>query len=460
MRKTSLWALVVLAAVTVKQLIFVWVIPPWQVPDEPAHVAYVQTLVEDKRWPVFSTERMDVSKEMLTSLTRIENLNPQRIGRHYPPGFLDHPSQGGDRVVRPGEAARNLAARNSPLYYSYVATGYLLAGAGDLETRVLTMRFFSAVLVLVVVWLAMAIARTFSNHRFLYLSIGVIVGFHPAISLIFAGVNPDTLLTLAATWALWLMVTKPTGSIVRRGLLIALSVGIAASIKPPGWFLILPAGVWISRQWSRLSRPMFWRLTILGALIIGFFGAGWLIIQSTQSTTDVVQVQANNAQPLSWERVLQNDLFERPTIVWRTFWGHVGWSGVSKYAPEWFYVTTIIIHIAAWVGAVRGFTRSKSWRSWPVWIFISSAISLEGLYQWLYWQSGLTTGAHSFPVHGRYYLPLIVPVATLILFGLLELLPRRFHTIAAGWVAALVVGSSIITLATVNSLYQYEGLRW
>lgn len=455
MKMFNRWLVALLALVAIKQGIFISIIPTWQVPDEPAHVAYVQAIVDQGKFPIYSDQGMDVSRELQESLTAIEDTNPNRIGRHYPPGFLsvvnDTNRQAADNKV----PVRNLAARNSPLYYLYESLPYWVTRSWPLERRVDAMRIASAFLLLGVVWLAIKIAQVFSANRWFCLAVGFVVGFHPAASLLFTGVNPDAALTFVATWAFWLMV-QPVAKdqIWRRGLWIAVTVALAASIKTPGWFLVAPALAWYLGQYTKTSRQQWWLLGGVSTMILLFVGAGWLLVQAEEATTGVVSFSATSRPPLSWQRVLENDLFQRPIIFWRTWWGHSGWSGVSRYNEPWVYLMMLVGTIVASMGMARTAWR-RHW-TFPVVILITGCVALEIFYQVIYWQAGLVSGTSHFPIHGRYYLPLIVPVALFLVFGIGKIFPRRRSWIGYGIMIILMTITTTAMIGRVWELYRLE----
>lgn len=451
------WLILLLVAVMVKQGWFLATIPAWQVPDEPAHVAYVQALVEQHQIPIFSDQGMDVSREMLYSLTALEDSNPRRLGRHYPPGFLQAPQRTDRHLTDDDKPIRNLAARNSPMYYLFVALPYGLAYNESLENRLFTMRFFSSLLLLVTVWFSVRIAKNFSGSNWFGYTVGAVVGFHPAASLLFTGVNPDAGLTVVATIAFWLLLQPINVQRARRQvLLLALVIGVAMSIKSPGLFLIAPAIVW----WILQRKKLPWRTWIslggIGGGTFVFLGAGWLFLERILSPSAVINFFGVSNQPLSWQRILNNDLFERPAIVFRTWWGHIGWSGVSRYNQEWVYtLLTFLTFVAILCTIILLWRRQWRWSS-QAFIFITGTILLEGVYQVLYWRAGLLTGATHFPIHGRYYLPLLAPLSIFFVHGLSAILPQRWRW--AGYsiaVCSVVISTAVIGYQAFH-LYSFE----
>lgn len=459
MKMMGRWLIALLLAVAIKQAVFIVVIPVWQVPDEPAHVAYVQSIIEHRRLPIFSDQGMDVSPELLTSMTAIEDANPARLGRHYPPGFLSTGSMSQRAMVDGSAAVRNLAARNSPIYYAYAGVPYLAAYQQSLEDRVMAMRAATALLLLVTVWLAVQLAYVVFRSTGAALAVGAVVGWHPAMSAIFAGVNPDAGLILVSTWCLYLLLSPVTGSVSKRLLLIMLTVGLAIAIKPAGVFLAVPAGWWAWRQYRNLVLPR-WPSMLVGGLLAIVVGGGWLALQSWRSPTDVVTGPALGLAGLPWPTILNNDIFERPAIIFRTLLGHLGWSGVSVYAPEWVYRVVLAMYCAAVAGSIIWLVRNK--KSSNAWVTIGllglGVLALELFYQYLYWSAGLRSGATHFPVHGRYYLPLIGGLALWLVGGLRHLLPGKYW-----WLAnVLIVGSTVVATGALFvrawTTYRFERL--
>ncbi len=432
------WKFAILVLVALKQIVFISLIPVWEVPDEPAHVAYIQALVDQRRWPIFSGQGMDVTPELQTSLQQNEAANSTRLGRHYPPNFLS-------TDVPKGNVSRNLAARNSPAYYWYETLPYLATSGMPLENRVLVMRLWSSLLLIWAVWLVMRVAEHIFRNPWMTGTSGFVAGFFPVSSLLFSGVNPDAGLTALATLAFWLMV-KPVEpeNILRRVIGLAVVVGLAASVKSPGWFLVLPLlGWWLQQRRSMPNRRWFF-LGLGGAGIVGLLGASWLVIQYFQTTSEVLTFSGAHQAPLSWKLVLNNALFERPVLVFTTWWGQIGWSGVSRYNFPWVYALASIVTTIAALGAVIGFCRKHFRFTSEAVLFFLGALSLEALYQYLYWQAGLTNGTRHFPTHGRYYLPLLAPVSMFLVFGWSDLFQKHRR-----WGAGIVTGAVMVTMVAV-----------
>lgn len=432
------WKFALLVLVALKQIVFITLIPVWEVPDEPAHVAYIQTLVDQRRWPIFSGQAMDVTSELQTSLQQNEATNPTRLGRHYPPNFLS-------TDVPVGKVPRNLAARNSPVYYWYESIPYLATSGATLETRVLVMRLWSSLLLLVTVWLVMKIAAHIFRNSWMTGASGFMAGFFPVASLLFSGVNPDAGLAMLATLAFWLMV-KPVepAHLWRRAIGLAVVVGLAASVKSPGWFLVVPLLGWWLQQRRATSSRRWLSLGVGGAAIVGLLGASWLVVQYFQTTSQVLTYSGLQQLPLSWKHVLNNALFERPVLVFTTWWGHIGWSGVSRYNFPWVYGLAGIITIVAALGVVIGLCRRHFRVTSEATLLFLGALSLEAMYQYLYWQAGLTNGARHFPTHGRYYLPLLAPISIFLIAGWAHLFQKHRR-----WGVGIVTGVVMMTTVAV-----------
>lgn len=460
MQTMNRWLIALVLVVALKQAVLILVIPAWQVPDEPAHVGYVQALVEDHTFPILSDQAMDVSSELRRSLTAIEDANPSRHGRHYPPGFLVSGKTGDRRAHNEAGLIRNLAARNSPAYYLYEGLAYSAVYQGSLETRLLAMRAASSLLLLVTIWLAVAATFAVSKNRWLALAVGAVVGFHPAAGILFAGVNPDAGSTVLATLIFWLFAVPLTKPLERRWYMMTILVGFAAALKPSGWFLALPALIWLLINTRRATIIYRLKLIIIGGGIMAVIGGSWLAIQSWRSVTPVASIVSQPAMGLSWQRILNNDLFERPFMTFRTFWGHLGWSGVSGYSSSWVFVGAFFLGLLAAAGSIIWFVRqARNKQSIDVVLILTAAIlSLEALYQWLYWQAGLNTGYSHFPVHGRYYLPLIWPFALWVVMSVSQLVSRKKQWLATLVVSAFTIASTLAIIVRAWALYCLERL--
>lgn len=221
--------------------------PPFQVPDETSHVAYVQYLSETGKLPVerpdvppFSGEQRNVMGAL--SFARV-------IGRpleHVPTTAADERYlrrvEGVKAPASGGNAAT--ASANPPLYYLLEAPIFLATSGGSLLTQVLAMRLLSVLLMGGSVLFAVLFLREMlPGSPWTWTAGGLACAFLPILGSVGGGVNPDSLLFLAAT-ALFFGVGRVLrcGLTTRRACLVggALAAGL---LTKPLFFALAPVAV-------------------------------------------------------------------------------------------------------------------------------------------------------------------------------------------------------------------------
>jgi 4-amino-4-deoxy-L-arabinose transferase-like glycosyltransferase len=244
--------------------------PPFQVPDETSHFAYVQYLSESGRLPVekpgappFSHEQREILGAL--GFARI-------IGRGNEPVLL---SRSGEDHLRSTER-RNLAATsggnattasaNPPLYYLLQAPVYLATSRGSLLTQLIFMRLLSVLLMAGSVLFAyLFIREMLPSSPWAWTAGGLACAFQPVLGFIGSGVNADSLLFLCAT-GLFLA----TARILRRGLTTrhAIELGLAVALglltKPLFLSLVPVAGLALVLGAIRLAKG--WTVPVAAAV--------------------------------------------------------------------------------------------------------------------------------------------------------------------------------------------------
>lgn len=201
------------------------VTPPFQVPDEPDHVAYVQALVETGRPPVkgsaaeFSTEMIYALNDLRQGLVRfkpqlpsISSLAEQRKLESDLASPLPH-----GETVNAG-----LAASEPPLYYSLETIPYRLAAAGTLLDRIQLMRLLSALMAgLTAIFAFLFVRETLPEVRWAWTVGGIAVALTPQLGFVSGGVNPESMLVAVSAADFYLLARA-----FRKGLSSELAVAI------------------------------------------------------------------------------------------------------------------------------------------------------------------------------------------------------------------------------------------
>ena len=143
---------------------WVLVVPAWQVPDEDAHFAYVQTIAELHRRPADdgrpALEAQKSSEQDLAERASGFLRSYQRLEAH--PEWAKRPEREWRATPEPSRedgGGANAAGNNLPGYYLYAAVPYLLASGGDVIDRLYAIRLFSVPLLLLFVVSGLAAGR-------------------------------------------------------------------------------------------------------------------------------------------------------------------------------------------------------------------------------------------------------------------------------------------------------------
>jgi Predicted membrane protein (DUF2142) len=191
------------------------VTPPFQVPDEPAHFAYVKQLAETGTPPSSSAEP---TGEELTALTALR----QGSIRLRPQNQTIATQQEQDQLERElslsahekGSAAAGVATSQPPLYYALAAIPYSLARDGSVLDRLQLMRLMSALFAgLTAMFVFLFVRETLPGTPWAWVVGGLAVALTPLLGFMSGAVNPDSML-FAVTAAIFYVLAHA----FRRGL--------------------------------------------------------------------------------------------------------------------------------------------------------------------------------------------------------------------------------------------------
>jgi 4-amino-4-deoxy-L-arabinose transferase-like glycosyltransferase len=385
--------------------------PPWQAPDEPAHVNYVRQLVEG-RLPVI--EPGDWDQAYLS----------QVVGAEFAPAY---PVDG-----------ITYEDWQPPLYYLLQAPVYALSG-GSLTA----MRLLSVALGAGVVALAYVVGRAVFGRVAPALAVAAFVAFLPQHLAILGSVNNDALSELIIAAILALLVTPwPAAPATRRLLALGLLLGAGFLTKGQAYLMAPVVAVFLLvRYWPRPDRSrrpvrsitaalllVFIPALLLGALVWGRNAAvyGGLDVLARAAHDEVVVGQPRTAEWLA-QYGLAGTLgrFARTTFV--SFWGQFGW--MAAPLPGWMVTGLLALTGVAGLGLVMAAVSAQGSRgageqgreeratrhSPPATRLSSVVLVLTFL---------LTLGLHvaynlTFVQHqGRYLYPALIPIAVGFVAGL------------------------------------------
>jgi hypothetical protein len=193
------------------------VTPPFQVPDEPEHVAYVKVLAEADRLPTAEgsfTSEEETALQDLRLQTVAEEPEYQTISTRAQQQKLDSDLKRYRGPPEQGTYYAGVAASQPPLYYALESIPYTLGAGGTLLDRIELMRLLSALMGgLTALFTFLFVREALPRERWAWTVAGLGVALVPLLGLMSGAVNPDSML-YAVTAALFFCIARA----FRRGL--------------------------------------------------------------------------------------------------------------------------------------------------------------------------------------------------------------------------------------------------
>lgn len=399
--------------------------PIWEVPDEPAHYAYVEHIVRTGTLPVRENTVGDQYHQpplyyLLGSLA-VGGLELDEYAVAKPNDYFMWRAEEERLGLEPNVAVHTLDER--PPY-----TGTVLA--------VHILRFISSLCGLIAVVVAYLLTRTVLYDRpWLAVGAAAFTAFTPQFLFVSAGAGNDgpaialgSLLILELVriaqrvWAgqpvrkrqfvlvgVWLglgFLSKLTFTGLMPLLAVAVIYTLAVARQPlrliGNWLLAGVVAMLLSGWWLL-------RNVLVHANILAIFGLGK--IDPRTGPIEVVEKQEEIARALSWY----------PEPLFQSFWLRFGWMNI--YPDQWVYDLALVVTVAAALGCLAYAVRylvTKEYLGTPSRIGLAFAfLAPAGVLAVTTWRFVYTLGNH-YP-QGRYLFPAQAAVALLFVLGLAEL---------------------------------------
>lgn len=419
------------------------IIPMWQIPDEPAHYAYIQSLGENSAW----IPDQGLSRELSIAnwLSGLDQLPFDSKARQpFARGSTWGPAESG--VVSIPASFRteiqinsyNPATSYPPGYYLVASLLYRALASEDILTIMFGLRIFSAVITSITVLICYLTLRLFFEERAMARAATFMVALSPMYIFMGMAVNVDVLV-----WLLFSIFLFLTTKALQEGLSWQMNLGLASVVGVGLWvkqtFLIGVFFYVLLLLFLRLRRSIEW--TAILRLMLAFFGVillldGWLyfsglILTSPGTPLHSLSVGGYVSHLLDSWRIYEWGLH-------KTFWGAFGWLdtplsstlylilGFASIAGLVGYLTYLV------VGARRGQPRGVATYFLMLVVFLAVALSIVNY-------SVITTGADWF-LQGRYLFPLMAPFLAVVVTGLTWFLRQQLQqVIVIALIGAMVV---------------------
>ena len=456
-------------------LIWTFVIPPFQVPDEISHFGYAQYLAETGRPPPQGPvgQYSPQEQNMLDALSFVAV-----VGHPAQRGIMTSVEEAGLReelaaeASPVGEGGSSSATDEPPLYYALEAVPYLLSPSQDILVRLELMRILSALMAaLTVLCIYMFLRELMPGTPWAWTVGALVVAFQPMFCFIGAGVQGDNLLFLAsAATFLWLARAFRRGLTTRRAALIggATVVGVLAKLTfialLPGIALALALLAW--RAWPSDRRQALRSVAVAGAIVLipalayailntsvwhrGGVTAGGVTGATTSTNTPGQVINFRETLDYIWQLYLPRLPFmyrEFSYYPLLTTWldGTVGAFGWVDYAfPQWVYSVAHWLFAGLGVLALVAIVRMRA--AIRPWLGMAAcfAVMAVGLFAAI-GDAGIHYRATTGDVfeQARYLFPLLA------FYGLFMVLAAR----GAGRRWAPALGGALVVLAMAHGLF-------
>jgi hypothetical protein len=411
------------------------IVPPFQVPDENAHYAYVAQIAENGTLPhpqspepLLPPREEYLANALLTFGIVYHAENPAPLANSQQQA-IEHVEA--EKLSAKGTGTALTATNNPPLYYGLEAIAYKLTPSGSVLDKLAAMRVLSALFGACTVLLVfMFLSELLPGTPWAWPVGALLVAFQPLFGFMSGGVNNDDLLFLAAAGMFWGIARAfRRGLDARTGALLGgfVGVGLVAKLNMLGFVpaVVLAVALLVLRELPRPGRAL--RGAAVAALLGGgpvllyvllnhfAWGRGYFPGGVASVATAPSGRRFSTAEELShvWQLFLPR-LWMRPQFtsypLWSTwFVGLVGRFGWQDYTfPYWVYQLARVIALAVLALACVEFVRRRAAMrrrlgELCVYVVVVAGLCLEiGIESYRY----LFTTGETFE-QARYLLPLL-----------------------------------------------------
>jgi hypothetical protein len=369
-------------------------VPPWQMADEQAHVAYVEVL----RSRMLGERPSNPGREDEI----IESMVRSNWWHHYydaTPPSPPLPARFIETEVRHTIGVVSEHLQFPPLYYSSVAAALAIVPQMSVTAHLYAMRLLSAALSLVTLWVAWMGARQ-ALPEDVAVAIVALVAVHPQFVVASTSAGPDAFVNVLGAVLWWQVLRATSSGHVVVPLTIAWIAALAATFADRMGAPLVGCALVATVALLWRHRAVGWRTGV--ALVVA---AASLVIVVALDDPLRRELLANwsTLRPVqearSWDFIFT---FHR--VLFTSWWLSLGW---ARYLPPaWWTIAALILSLAIVFGLVRMFLLDAR-----IPMAIRLAVPITGIYvaavYWVFFREAVGP-------QGRHLFPVLVP--TLMLF--------------------------------------------
>ncbi|MGC6583586.1 DUF2142 domain-containing protein [Paenibacillus sp. Dod16] len=456
----ALW--IILTIMLIKGLVWTFIIPPLQNPDEPVHFAYVQFMGEENRMPIQTSEQ-SFSHElnlftMAVKLNEVAFKPESKYSTNQPIYDMLSKPENNNPLQRVSDGS-NLAAGYPPGYYFFASLFYKLGYETTIIFRFYAVRIFSVLLSLVAVTLAYFAGKKMEpNSNFLASVLAITTGMHPMFSMIGSAVNNDIMMDVVSIALLLWLFTISTGSISKKTLIIGgLLCGFGLIIKAHmvyvcGFILFSALLIFIKKYGIKFTLRS--AVIVSVPMLILYLPWAFFSLRHYGSFTGGVSMQPQGDVSLGLKWYFQNAFLNeagrnRFFDLWiRTYWAKFGWLD-TRFNSILIYKLVALIVITGLTGAVYGIIRRRENYKIVLFCLLFSIGNVLFLYlvEIIYFSE-----YHNFMLQGRYLFTSLVPINLVLIYGFKYIFQK--HTNYVYYSAAfLMILFNLMSISLIYSRY-------
>jgi 4-amino-4-deoxy-L-arabinose transferase-like glycosyltransferase len=354
--------------------------PPFQVPDEVSHFAYVKQIAEAHALP--SSHSGEFSAEEVDALSDLHEvplpwLPPTgAISSRAEQQKLQRDLVRADAEPHEGSNAAGVATTEPPLYYALEAIPYTVGLRATLLTRLALMRWLSALFAgVTALFVFLFLRETSPATPAGWVAGGLSIAFAPLLGFMSGSVNPDSLLFAMSAAAFWALARAFRNGLTQRRSAVIGAIAAAGILTKLNFLGLLPgilAGLAVlAWKMAPSSRSSAYRTFALGAGIAITPIVAVTIAKSAGNGVGVTSISHDLSQltrhgsifsaiSSSWQLFLPRlpgmKPYDAGFFMTREVWfnGFVGQYGIVDTAfPEWVYTVAGIVGFSILLACAR-----------------------------------------------------------------------------------------------------------
>lgn len=417
-RKIDLFILILVAFVLLNGLLWAFTVPFNGAPDEYDHFRLSAFISEHSRIPIFGQD---------------QNFYYASIFTKFP---IDEKFVAADKM-NPQIPSNAFLYELKPVYMMWPCGPYFLF-ALFLKIAAffkVTQGFYFARLVsvlcggLIVFFLYDFTKKLFPDDKYLPKMVALFVGFLPQFTFLSAYINPDIVTALVTTllfWTWFVCLEEKFSS--KSAILFGVLLGLLILCKISGYSAGLMSLMFLF--FLKSQKRLKWWLTVFGFC---FLSAGWFFIRNQVVYGDwsgyatytkglmqfLGQTPAFVAQHdvFRFLSLMQYDIKAVPYLLnfcFESFWGTFGWATIKL--PKFYYLAAYGLTALSLIGVIKVLiARPKDILKNRVFFWLAITLPLQALVIFIY------IAMIKYQPQGRYLIAIILPVAVVFCYGLLNL---------------------------------------